>query len=238
MFSLLLALNCGRPDRLHSPARPPCSRPRLSRRHRRGAAVQQRVGLRARDGDEGGQAGRRRDVDQGGPGQGQHGPEQRHRQAAGAYAHARPLAAGPDRSGRPARGLRRRCRAWAFAVPALSSGPAVGPALGRVAPLDRIFNVGPFPAPGGRELPNNLAQLAGPSPWAVISGPSTRRVIDFASPDQAVGINPVGQSGVLLDEHYADQAADYIAGRYQRMHLEPGDVQRNTRSTLTLEPDS
>lgn len=110
--------------------------------------------------------------------------------------------------------------------------------LGRVAPLDRIFNVGPFPAPGGRELPNNLAQLAGPSPWAVMYGPSTRRVIDFASPDQAVGINPVGQSGVLLDEHYADQAADYIAGRYERMHLEPGDVQRNTRSTLTLEPES
>jgi penicillin amidase len=109
--------------------------------------------------------------------------------------------------------------------------------LGRVEPLDRIFNVGPFPAPGGRELPNNLAQAIGPSPWAVILGPSTRRVIDFASPAQALGISPVGQSGVLLDEHYADQAADYVAGRYQAMHLDAGDVRRNTRSTLTLEPE-
>jgi len=108
--------------------------------------------------------------------------------------------------------------------------------LGRIKPLDRIFNVGPLPAPGGRELPNNLAYPLGPAPWNVSYGPSTRRIIDFADADQALGINPVGQSGVLLDAHYSDQATDYIAGRYQRMIISRRDIMRTTRSTLLLRP--
>jgi penicillin amidase len=108
--------------------------------------------------------------------------------------------------------------------------------LGRIKPLDRLFNVGPLPAPGGRELPNNLAQPLGPAPWSVTYGPSTRRVIDFAAPGQARGINPVGQSGVLFDAHYGDQARDYLAGQYHPMHLDASAVQRATRSTLQLLP--
>lgn len=108
--------------------------------------------------------------------------------------------------------------------------------LGRIKPLDLLFNVGPFPAPGGREIPNNLAHSVGPSPWSVSYGPSTRRLIDFADSGRALGISPVGQSGVLLDPHYADQAEDYIAGRYRIMNLSPTDVQQNTRSTLLLQP--
>jgi penicillin amidase len=67
-------------------------------------------------------------------------------------------------------------------------------------------------------------------------GPSTRRVIDFADASKALGINPVGQSGVLFDTHYADQAADYIAGRYQAQHLSEADVAAHTRSSLVLQP--
>lgn len=108
--------------------------------------------------------------------------------------------------------------------------------LGRIQPLDRLFNVGPLEAPGGREIPNNMAHAIGPAPWSVVYGPSTRRLIDFADAGRALGINPVGQSGVWLDAHYADQAQDYIAGRYQPMHLNPADVAGATRSTLLLWP--
>ncbi len=111
-----------------------------------------------------------------------------------------------------------------------------GHPLGRVQPLDRVFNVGPLPAPSGREIPNNMAHALGPAPWSVVYGPSTRRLIDFADAGKALGINPVGQSGALLDAHYRDQAQDFIAGRYQPMHLSPADVQRATRSTLLLLP--
>ena len=49
-----------------------------------------------------------------------------------------------------------------------------GHPLGRQKPLDKIFNVGPFQVPCGRETPNNLSGSLGPAPWAVTSGPSTR----------------------------------------------------------------
>ncbi len=111
-----------------------------------------------------------------------------------------------------------------------------GHPLGRIKPLDQLFNVGPLEAPGGREIPNNLAQSLGPAPWSVNYGPSTRRLIDFADAGKALGINPVGQSGMLFDPHYDDQAQDFIAGRYQPMHLHPADVKTATRSTLLLLP--
>ena len=108
--------------------------------------------------------------------------------------------------------------------------------LGLQAPLDKIFNVGPFPVAGGRETPNNQAHPIGPAPWSVAYGPSTRRVIDFADATQAQGINPVGQSGVLFDRHYADQAASFVEGLYVTQHLRWADVKAHTQSTLNLLP--
>ncbi|ARV17836.1 Acyl-homoserine lactone acylase QuiP [Curvibacter sp. AEP1-3] len=111
-----------------------------------------------------------------------------------------------------------------------------GHPLGRQKPLDKIFNVGPFPVPGGRETPNNLSGSIGPAPWAVTYGPSTRRVIDFADAGKAVGINPLGQSGVWPDKHYADQAEKYAKGEYVRMWLDEADIAAHTESTLVLRP--
>ncbi len=108
--------------------------------------------------------------------------------------------------------------------------------LGMQKPLDKLFNVGPFQVAGGREAPNNMSFTPGPAPWGVRSGPSTRRVIDFAQPDKSVGINPVGQSGVLFDPHYDDQAPFFAEGLYQPQHLGAADVKSHTRSTLTLTP--
>jgi len=65
--------------------------------------------------------------------------------------------------------------------------------LGRVSPLDRVFNVGPFPMAGGREVPNNQSHPLGAAPWKVTYGPSTRRVIDFAQPQLAQGVLPWGK---------------------------------------------
>ena len=103
-------------------------------------------------------------------------------------------------------------------------------------PLDWLFNVGPFEMAGGREVPNNMSMPIGPAPWSVVYGPSTRRIIDFADPGKALGINPVGQSGVLFDSHYDDQAAAYAVGGYMQEYLNEPDVAANTRSTLTLKP--
>jgi hypothetical protein len=100
-----------------------------------------------------------------------------------------------------------------------------------------LFDVGPYGVPGGRELPNNFSHPLGPAPWKVTYGPSTRRVIDLSQPGQAVGGNPTGQSGVLFDRHYKDQAEGFHQGRYMPQHLLEASVQAHTRSTLTLKPE-
>jgi len=108
--------------------------------------------------------------------------------------------------------------------------------LGMRWPLDGLLNVGPIAVRGGREAPNNLAQRIGPAPWAVVSGPSTRRVIDFGNPERALGSNPLGQSGVLFDSHYADQTERYTQGGYARQRLGAADILAHTESKLTLVP--
>jgi penicillin amidase len=111
-----------------------------------------------------------------------------------------------------------------------------GHPLGQQKPLDLIFNVGPFAAPGTHEVPNNLSAKIGPAPWPVTYGPSTRRLIDFADPAHSLTVNPVGQSGVLFDRHVDDQAEAYIEGVYFQAHLNDEEVTANTRSTLKLLP--
>ncbi len=104
------------------------------------------------------------------------------------------------------------------------------------APLDKLFNIGSFAAPGGHEIPNNFSSGYGSAPWAVEYGPSTRRIIDFAAPEQALGANPLGQSGVRFDRHYADQAKAYMQGQYFQQHLSVKDIHQNRQSTLRLLP--
>ncbi|MEX5542077.1 penicillin acylase family protein [Pseudomonas poae] len=111
-----------------------------------------------------------------------------------------------------------------------------GHPLGSQKPLEQIVNVGPFPAPGTHEVPNNQSAPIGPAPWPVTYGPSTRRLIDFADAAHALTINPVGQSGVPFDAHYSDQAQTYIEGGYEQAHFSDEEVTANTRGTLKLLP--
>ncbi|MNF36500.1 Acyl-homoserine lactone acylase QuiP precursor [compost metagenome] len=108
--------------------------------------------------------------------------------------------------------------------------------LGRVEPLDRLLNVGSFAAPGSHEVPNNLAHKFGPAPWPVVYGPSIRRLVDFAAPQQALGSSPLGQSGVPFDAHYADQAAAYLRGDYRPLHLDAATIDAEARGVLWLRP--
>ncbi len=113
-----------------------------------------------------------------------------------------------------------------------------GRPLGQQKPLDRLFNnVGPFAAP---RQPRSTRTTSGPGSARHLgrspTAPSTRRLIDFADPTHSLTINPVGQSGVLFDSHYEDQAEAYIEGGYHQAHLNDEEVTANTRSTLKLLP--
>ncbi len=109
--------------------------------------------------------------------------------------------------------------------------------LGKIPLLGSLLDVGPFPAPGTHEAPNNLAQKLTPAPWPVQHGPSLRFTLDFGHPQQAQIIHPLGQSGVPFDRHYRDQTEDYLAGRYRPLWLLEQDIQRHTVSRLRLVPE-
>ena len=111
-----------------------------------------------------------------------------------------------------------------------------GHALGTVKLLSPIFDVGPFPVGGGRDSLDNQYFRFEADGFPVRSGPSTRRIVDLSDPAGAIGINPVGQSGVLLDRHHHDQAALYLAHRYRPMWLDEADVTRHAEGVLRLEP--
>lgn len=108
--------------------------------------------------------------------------------------------------------------------------------LGTQPLLGLLYNVGPFEVGGSHEVPNNFSAPPGPAPWAVSYGPSIRRIIDMGAAQSALGALPLGQSGVLFDTHYKDQAKAFVQGRYQPMHLSDSDVVGHTESLLELRP--
>nr|BDT28703.1 penicillin acylase family protein [Bacteriovorax sp. HI3] len=98
--------------------------------------------------------------------------------------------------------------------------------VGRVKPLNYIFNLGPYPAPGATQEVNNQKVTSYKGDFAVTAGPSTRRIIDFARPEKAWGILPIGNSGHLLSPFYNDQVQLFLEGKYREelLDLDEGDA--------------
>ena len=112
-------------------------------------------------------------------------------------------------------------------------------AIGRIPPFDKVFNVGPVYSPAGVEVLNNLTFSYTDDkkqPFKVTVGPSTRRIIDFANPERSWGINPTGQSGVLFDEHYDDQAKAFGAGEFRWQLMARDDIDAQSKSKVTFVP--
>lgn len=86
--------------------------------------------------------------------------------------------------------------------------------FGRMKPLDRIFNVGPFPAGGG---PTALVscEYSLNEPFAVTVGPSFRQIFDFSGDGAIRSVLPSGQSGQAFHRHYDDQARLWLNGGYR-----------------------
>jgi penicillin G amidase len=100
--------------------------------------------------------------------------------------------------------------------------------------LGSLFNVGPFPVSGGAQQVNNMLYGGGALNFDVVAGPSTRRLIDFSTPNAAYGVLPTGNSGNFMSPHYGDQAAMFIEGDYRVLHSTSAAVEANTESTLVL----
>ncbi len=109
--------------------------------------------------------------------------------------------------------------------------------FGQMKTLRSLFNVGPFPVSGTREVINNMYFPYDESGYyRVSSGPSTRRVINFSHIDSSSSILPTGQSGNPFSKHYRDQAEMYNNGEFRKMLMNKEEILRTQKSLLLLEP--
>lgn len=107
--------------------------------------------------------------------------------------------------------------------------------MGAVKPLDKIFNIGPFPIAGTNESVNQEAfQYTNSGVYPVAHGPQMRILIDMAEPEQSISVNPTGQSGNPLSEFYSDQAALFIGEKYRPQLMNRKDIEQNARYKLQL----
>ncbi|MBN2639312.1 MAG: penicillin acylase family protein [Bacteroidales bacterium] len=101
--------------------------------------------------------------------------------------------------------------------------------LGRKPPLDKIFNVGPFPIQGSNEVVDKEAfAYNARGTYAVTSGPALRFLIDLSDMDHALTIIPTGQSGNVMSPHYADQALMYVQGKYRTQIIQKSELKNGT----------
>jgi len=103
-------------------------------------------------------------------------------------------------------------------------------------PIDRAFDLGPFPHGGDA---NTVAQAA-VDPLAPTSNPlavpTVRTVIDVGKWDDARFVLPGGQSGNPCSRHYDDQLPLWRRGDAVPMPFSEEAVAKATKETLRLEP--
>ena len=87
--------------------------------------------------------------------------------------------------------------------------------LGKVKPLNYLFNLGPYSVAGGYSVPNAYRHKVCTGAFNVSSGASTRRLIDFKNIEESLGILPTGNSGVPFSKHYSDQVEMYLKGEFR-----------------------
>ena len=125
-------------------------------------------------------------------------------------------------------------------------------------PLDRIFNVGPFPADGDGSTvrsstpasdsitqvhargamggASNMRMLPRPDDHSVYGGSVLRMVLDFADLDNSRIVLDMGQSGHRMSRHYKDHFPVWYGAKHFPFPFSREKVLENRESTLRLEP--
>lgn len=102
-------------------------------------------------------------------------------------------------------------------------------------PLDKIFNIGPFPYGGGATSLVS-GEYSFHDPFAVTVGASLRQITDMAKPHESLRILPTGQSGQVLQKHYDDQTHFWLNGAYHTTTSTVSQDGAKHQECLQLEP--
>ncbi|MGW9627270.1 penicillin acylase family protein [Microbacterium sp. NPDC055521] len=80
-----------------------------------------------------------------------------------------------------------------------------------IAPVEMLFNRGPYPVGGGASVVNATGWRLGES-YATVTVPSMRMVIDLDDLDASTWNHLTGASGHAFNPHYTDQTDDWARG--------------------------
>jgi penicillin amidase len=111
------------------------------------------------------------------------------------------------------------------------------PSLGEsgVAPIESLFNRGPFRTAGGASIVNAASWNATES-FEVVSLPSMRMILDFSDLTNSLTIHTTGQSGHAYHPHYVDMAELWRNIQYHPMNWSRGQVESASEAHLSLRP--
>ena len=111
------------------------------------------------------------------------------------------------------------------------------PTLGEsgIAPIEALFNRGPFRTAGGESIVNangwNVLE-----PYEVDWVPSMRMIVDLGSLDNSLSMHTTGQSGHAYHRHYIDMADSWRLIEYQPMRWERAEIEASAVDHLRLAP--
>lgn len=100
--------------------------------------------------------------------------------------------------------------------------------FGLKKPLDRVFNIGPFPYGGGATVITSgeysFNDVLQPGmfnvPFGVTVGASFRRIVDMSKPFESLSVLPSGQSGQAFHRHFSDQTPLWLNGAYKHVRAD------------------
>ena len=111
--------------------------------------------------------------------------------------------------------------------------------LGVVPPLDRLFNLGPFPTAGDRTTVNvgsGFETTPGSNQFVQTSHPSMRLIQTPGDWTQSQLVFAPGESGQPGSAHWGDQVDGWLHGTYRTLPWSDAGIQQAGEGTLTLQP--
>lgn len=102
-----------------------------------------------------------------------------------------------------------------------------------IAPIEALFNRGPYPVGGGSGVVNATGWELG-SDYATTNVPSMRMVIDLSDWDASSWHHLSGASGHAFHPNYADQTRGWASGEQYRWAYSPEAVRATTADELRL----
>ncbi len=105
-----------------------------------------------------------------------------------------------------------------------------------VAPIEAIFNRGPFPMGGSSSLVDATSYRANKNTFTVAWMPSMRMIVDLGTFSRSLAVHTTGQSGHPYARHYDDMINLWQKGEYHPMLWGAQNLKRAAKAHLRLEP--